>query len=975
MQRTERFPILARVFWHALAYAATPAGAWANETSNVSPPILLEQIEVVGSHILGLDLETQHPVLIIDRPDIERTGLTSVADVAQQIVAGGEMQNRLYNGLSGEELVNLRSLGFNRTLVLLNGSRFVTDIGGATDLSTIPLSMVDRIEVLLDSASAIYGSDAIAGVINIITRSDMAGGNLRVYYGQTDHDDGVRQTYELSLGRKADRWSASIGFEYTHDEPIWAGARARASVPIYGLPVGVADLTGSRFTPYTWFITSSALNSCGFCASRLIDGRPGLTPDDFRPVDPTVDAYNWAPRTYLQIPQQRRAAFAQARHEFSPTLAFSVDALFNQRRSAQHDAEPNLYVDTIVRTDLPDSIAIPANNLYNPFGEPIVRARRRLVEAGPRLIDQTVDTRRLHISLNGAATWFGRDFLWEADAAETRAKNHETATPFADDRKLQLALGPSFRDAGGTPRCGVPGAVVDGCVPLNLFGPPGSITAAMLDYIDTSESNRENDRSRTIGLHASSADLAELPQGALAVAAGIEYRHESAAQVIDPLRASGNENGSGTEGSLVDSTRGAYSVREAYLEFEAGLLSNLALARKLDVTLGTRYSHYSNFGGTTNSQLGLRWKPIDDLLIRANYAQGLRTPAITELFQGDINSVSGQFAAIDPCDASNSPTPATLARCAALGVPANVDQTAQAGNVTQAGNPRLKPEKSRSRGMGFFYTPSWLEGFDISVDWYNLRLRNAIGDLGVQAVVDDCYIRNNNAACAQIVRSPVDGTLNHVTDTPQNLAGGIETEGYDIALRYRRDTSLGHFTIRWNTNYVDYFGEIGKPRAGDPLPDGALAQGNVVGLNSTTLDTPRAFGVIWRWRSQLQLIWERNPWSASITGRYFSHITEDCSVVQHVADDVGRPALRNLCSSPDRIVQIAGEAVPTNHVSSITYVDLQGGWEAPWKARITLGVRNAAGRNPPLAYTGSYSFFPDYDVPGRFFYASYRQDF
>src|SRR5262249_32979216 len=149
-------------------------------------------------------------------------------------------------------------------------------------------------------------------------------------------------------------------------------------------------------------------------------------------------------------------------------------------------------------------------------------------------------------------------------------------------------------DSGGTPRCGAPGAVIDGCVPLNLFGPPGSITPAMLGYIDASDSSRESDRSTMISLHASSPDLADLPQGATAVAAGLEQRRESAAQMLDPLLTSGNQNGTGSDGFTVGSTAGAYAVSEAYLEFDAGLLAEQTLARKLDVTVGTRYSRYSN---------------------------------------------------------------------------------------------------------------------------------------------------------------------------------------------------------------------------------------------------------------------------------------------------------------------------------------------------------------------------------------------
>lgn len=949
---------------------AIDSQATSPSTANVTTQQLGE-IEVIGSHIRNIDLETQHPILVLERVDIERTGLTSISDIVQSIVANGETLNRNINNNNinhGAQEVNLRSLGSNRTLVLVNGARWVSQATGSVDLSGIPLALVERVEVLLDGASAIYGSDAIGGVINIITRKDFEGGELGAYFGQTSHDDGERRSYDLSFGHKSDNWSASGGIEYSRDDPIFAGNRAISAVPVYGLPAGA---TGSFFTPYSFLVPDSYLDgfeNLGNPPLQLISGRPGKSPNDFRAVDFNQDLYNYAPLNYLQTPQQRRAIFAQARYEFSSSLALSADVLFNQRHSAQQLAPSDILIDT-TNPFSANAIAISPDNVYNPFGEPIDVAVRRFSEAGPRIFEQTNNTKRLHMALDGQFVLFGRDWAWGADAAATRSDEHEFTGPYADDRKLAPALGPSFVDASGSVHCGTPTAPIAGCVSLDLFGPPGSITPAMLAYVDVFENNRKRTDSRDFDVHLSANELAALPAGPLGFAAGIEHRRESGATLLDPLESSGNVNGNGVSSS---STSGAYSVTEAYVEFDAPLLADKPFARKLDLTAGSRYSNYSNFGGSTNSQLGLRWKPVDDLLVRANAAQGFRAPAITELFQGATQF--RDFGITDPCDARNMPTPAISARCQALGVPANVHSDAAADNVSQIGNPNLQPETSRSRGIGFVYTPSWLEGFNWSLDWYDIRIRNAIGDPGYQATVYNCYARNSDSACALITRSG-NGTISHVTDFDQNVPGGVETEGYDLALSYRHDTPLGLISARWNTNYVDYFGEIGKPVSGSLLPDGSSAQGNVVGLNSPNLAISNLFGVIWRWRSQLQLVWDRAPWSASITGRYFSHINEDCSVVINLAQQLGNPNLANLCSNPDRSILISGNPVPENRVPSVTLTDIEGSWDAPWRGRITLGVRNAFNRSPPVSYSSANSFFPDYDVPGRFFYASYRQKF
>ena len=919
---------------------------------------VLGEVVVTGSHIRSVDVETQHPVIAIDRPAIERTGLTTVADVIQLIVAAGQAANRtINNGSNGEQLVQLRSLGFNRTLVLLNGQRFVTDITGAVDLSAIPLALVDRIEVLLDSASAIYGSDAIAGVINIVTRRNYEGGDFSASFGQNDHDDGETRSAYLTYGYHGERLSASGGVEYDDLDPIYASNRAISAVPYYGLPPGA---TGSTATPYSWLAPDSYYDFV-----RLIPGRPGTSPDDFRYVDRTQDKFNYAPWNYLQTPQQRRAAFGQLRFEFNPMLAFNLEALYNQRSSAQQVAPSVLRFDVFSHPGT-DDIAISPENLYNPFGEPIDETNRRLEEAGPRVFDQTVDTQRIHAGLDGLFSSWGREFTWGIDVVATRSREHELDGPVGDNSKLALAMGPSFLDANGAAHCGTPDAPIAGCVPWNFFGPPGSITPEMLAYATAMEVNHYRNESRVAELHALTDRLADLPGGPLALAAGLAYRRESAAATLDPLETSGNQNGIG---GTADSTSGSYSVNEAYLEFDAPLLADKPFARQLAFTLGTRYSHYSNFGSTTNSQLGLRWRPADDLLMRGNYAQGFRAPSVDELFQGKGLSRAPNL--VDPCDPYNQPTSAVAARCAALGVPADVDSSAQFPSAITGGNPYLQPETSRSRGAGFVFAPASIHGLDVSIDWYDVQLRNVIYNSGPQDVVDNCYVYNNDAACANITRSPHDGTLQTVTALPQNFSSGLQTSGYDLALHFRHDTSFGIVGVNWNANYVDYIGEIGHPAPGTELADHSIAYGNTAGLSTGGL-----FGTVWRWRSQLELTWDSAPWSSSIRARSFSGVDESCGIVASTANALGEASLLNLCSNPDQTIQLGDSAAPKNHVGSVTYTDIEGSWEAQWHGRFTVGIRNVLDRDPPVSYSvGINSFFADYDIPGRFYYVRYQQRF
>ncbi|MCQ4167085.1 TonB-dependent receptor domain-containing protein [Tahibacter harae] len=925
-----------------------------------SEAIKLEKVEVVGSHLRRVDLETQHPVLVIEREALLKTGLTDVADILQTITSNGQTLNRnVNNGGNGEARVNLRSLGDNRTLVLLDGHRVVSGLEGAVDLTAIPLALVQRVEVLRDGASAIYGSDAIAGVVNIVTRRDYSGGEAMMYFGENDHNDGQRRAYELTWGSKGEGWSAAAGASYSKDEPIFARDREITRLPVYGLPISA---TGSLITGYTRFRPASAPGLL-----RLIEGRNGTSPDDFRPLDAATDGYNYTLQNYLQTPQERRALFGQGRYEISPQLALSASVLRNERRSAQQLAEPTVSFSRAVLDPAGQPIGISADNVYNPFDEAIITGARRFIEAGPRRFEQEVDTTRVNLSVDGVFQLGSRDFSWGVNYSATRAEQREFVSPYAANARLALALGPSFRDAAGVARCGRPGAVIDGCVPLDLFGPPGSITPEMLAYVGISAHNRKRSDSRDFVAHAE-GELFDLPAGPVSLAAGYERRSESGYNRPDQVIASGDANGTGV---TYDATEGRYTVNEAWLEMNLPLLSEKPLAQLLDLSLASRYSDYSLFGGTTNSQLGLRWKPARDLLVRANIAEGFRAPSLFDLFSGAYDSI-GPLS--DPCAAANSPTLAVLTRCQAAGVPADVQETDAL--VTFGANPHLLPERALSRSAGFVYSPQWLEGFEATVDWYRIQIRDAIGNRAVEGVLADCYERGDAGACARIQRG-ADGSLTKVIAVAQNLPGGLETEGVDFGLTYRRSTDIGNFSVAWDNAYVSYYGELHQPPRNALLPDGSLASGNTVAENRVA---GGFYGVVWRLRSNLSLQWQRDAWSSSVGVRYFSPSDEDCSVVTQTADFLEQPELRRLCSNPDREIDIDGSGVataaPQNRIGSITYFDLETSWDAPWQARFTLGVRNAFDRDPPISFSSQFnSTIPDNDVPGRFWYASYRQRF
>ena len=775
-----------------------------------------------------------------------------------------------------------------------------------------------------------------------------------MHYGQNDHGDGASRSADFTFGRGGENWSAAFGVEYGKDDPIYSRDRSITAFPNPGLPLAATGGPFGFFTPLSGH------------AVALTPGRPGTSPDDFHPYNRATDfGFNFNDYTYLQTSQERRAVFAQGRYEITPTLLLSADALFNRRQSAQRLAPPVLFFDAFDFVGLPNGFAVAADNVYNPFGEPVDLVYQRLIALGQRDYRETVDTKRLHLGLDGLFDLAGRELHWAVDISRTRSNFRSVYGPYAKNDELAQALGPSFFDASGVAHCGTATDIIADCVPLNIFAGGAAVTPQMAAYFVHFLHDKTTGQTTDYNARVS-GKLLDFPAGPLEFAAGVERRLASGSNVPDPLQQTGWANGN-SDGSTVAATVGSDSINEAFVEFEIPLLKDRPFARQLDLIAATRYSNYSVFGGTTNSQFGMRWKPFEDLLVRANYAQGFRAPSLFDLFSGPINGVIAAGGLVDPCAPVDDtpPDPAVAAHCRALGVPASVHQPEVIVAFTQGNNPLLQPETARSYTFGAAFSPSWLPDLDATLDWYDILLHNAIGQRDAQFFLDSCYVTGDPVSCTHVTRD-ADGTLKHVLAIELNLPGGFEREGIDVGLAYKRETALGLWKLRWDAAYAIYVGELGQPKRGTVLPDGSIAGGNGVGE-----------AVNWRWRSVMTLDWERGSWSASVSSRYFSSLLEDCSHVKYIARIVGDTSLYNLCSDPSR--RVDGNPAPANHVASVTYFDLEAGWEAPWKGRFILGVRNAFNRDPPPSRSqeggGGITFISDYDVPGRFFYVNYRQRF
>ena len=947
-----------------IALAAAPI-AFAQDQDEAEE---LETITVVGSRIKRTDIETSQPVFVMEREDLQKTGLTSVGDILQELTTNGAALNTSFNnGGNGTTNVALRNLGANRTLVLVNGRRWVTSLGGAVDLNTIPTSIIERVEVLKDGASAIYGSDAIAGVINITTRDTYDGAEPSAYLGENEEGDGRVEQYDFTVGSSTDRASVLMNASYTKQEPIFAGDREIAAVPLFGFPGNNVNAGASSTTPFGRFDGPGIPGTV-----VLIPGRPGCvtnqgcTPtsiDDFTPFDANEHGFNFAPDNYLQTPQERTSIYAQARYNLTDSITFRTEVLFNERRSSQVLAATPLVLGPIVGANFGSTIIISPDSVYNPFGVEVNRVQYRNTRQ-LRVFAQDADTFRFGAGLEGTFDLFDRSFSWDASYVYNDNETRTITEGLFNMQNIALGSGPSFIDATGVARCGTPDAVIAGCVPVNFFGGPDAFTQEMVDF--TTYTDQTTNYKKLYNYTGNvTGDLFELPAGPLSFAAGYEYRREFGFNQPDAFTASGLSSGNAAQ-----PTRGGFSVDEFYIEFNVPVLKDVALAEIFEFSIAARYSDYSNFGDTTNPKFGFRWKPFADLLVRGNWAEGFRAPSVTELFLGTSDAFPQ---VLDPCSASQTPSGAVAERCfggfGGVGaVPQGYEQANTQIRITGGGNPNLLPEFAESKTLGFVYSPSWLEGLDVYLDWYNIEVVNSIAPPTGQFLIDSCYVFANTSSCQLITRGPT-GEVLDIFAGNNNTPGGTEVEGYDLTVNYRFDTEFGRFNLNWDNAYTSYFGDVGQPGFGELNSDGNASFGNSVGI----LFGPARFP-IWRWRSNLTTTWQLGDWGATLGMRYYPELDEDCTLVVLTAGGLGQPErIEEICDAPNGTPQFPNAE---RTVEDAMYFDAQATWDAPWNGRITAGVRNLTDEEPPFsasAFANSYD--PSYDIPGRFWYVQYTQRF
>lgn len=892
----------------------------------------MEEVVVTGSRIKRSDSSSISPITVLSEDDFMLSGNMTLENFIQDIpsVNGGDFGSTVNNGNPGVATVSLRGLGPNRTLALVNGKRFASAaVDGYVDLNAIPAAIVERVEVLRDGASTVYGSDAIAGVVNIITKKDFEGVDIDLGYDVTDESDGDQFNLAVTFGNTFDRGNFVFSAQMTKRDEIRQGDRRYSACPLFDdgaqkICGGSPTTTPASFTPLIDGTTTGALVAA-----------PG---GQARPFDEATDAFNFAALSYLGTPQDVYSAYAAVNYELFESSALGVvnanlELNYSNRESDQLLAPVGTFGGWLTGQAHPD----------NPFGDVLcagnplcttpqaVATSRRLTESGGRRFTQDVNTWRIAFGLDGE---FANGWTWDSSIMIAKWEDSQRDEGRPNRPNIENMLDPVLCAASTN---GCPG----------IFNPfeSNSMTPAQIAYGFVGVNTKEDSTLNLFNLNVQ-GDLGDLqlPGGEIGWAVGYENRRE---------KASSNPDGGAAIGAIAftpgNVTSGDYEVDEVYAEVVLPLLSDVPGARLLSVEASARWTDVDFLDDSdTVFKVAAEWAPVDDIRFRATYAEGFRAPNISELFLGVQQSAESYT---DPCrNYGTSGTDAnTIANCQADGLAPDFNLATFQATTLQGGNPSLEPETSESFTFGIVFTPSFLENFTLSLDYFDIEIEDAIGTAPTSEVVSACYASPNfsDPLCAFIVGPAFPGVdetpspsaptrrnsnrqISGVLQTEANLAT-YETSGIDFQADYNFDIDLGNLAFRVSGTYLDKY---------DYLP---FAGGDVVQLAGFFGGDP-AFGnpaTFAEWQVNTSVTLTSDVWGANVTAKY-----------QGSTDDIDA-APANLDNSAD----------------AVWYFDVQGYYVLN-EITLTLGVRNLTDRTPPYvtAYDDMNTLQFSYDTLGRYYY-------
>ena len=942
--------------WSARSVYALAAGCMGLPGAATAQTGVLEEITVTGSRIARDEFSSTAPLSVFDEQEFIDSGVVTVDEFLKQVPSftGFQYGTSTNNGNRvGLKAVDLRGLGTKRTLVLINGRRQVGSfIGGsndvgAVDLNTIPHAMIERVEVLKDGASTIYGSDALSGVVNIILKEDFEGVEFRGSYGAGTQDwDVENHGFSVTLGLSDDRGRVIIGAEYSNQEELLQAARDWAFNDLHpklidgvfvATPSGSSNSRRIRTTEFD-AAGNAALTAAGFSPGQqfIVDAETGQP----RPFT-SGDTYNYAPVNALITPNERRQLSGIGAYEITDNVTVFLEAFYTRRSSHQRLAPDASFA---IKSDIvtPNhgvrwNDFVPATNPANPFGShpdnpygisgQNVRINRRFEESGGRLFNQSADTWRFVAGLEGD---IGDSLSWEA--AYIRADNEDTEEILNYGRFDRWSTMVDPTACGAVPACVT---ATGGAGYLDPFHEFGTIPRTVFDYLTAGSLKgvRRNDMEVwAVFLSGDLGGRVDLGGGPMEWSAGYEHRRESAQYVPDEFVAEGLTT-SGSASPL----QGGFSVDELYGE------TYLPLRGDFFVDASVRYSDYNTVGDTANYRVGAGWSPVEELNFRATWSTGFRAPNVVELFGGDQ---TGFPIVEDICEFfDRRPDPhGTLARnCTAAGFEPGFERGFQWQALYTATAPppgTLDPEESTTYSLGTVWEPAFLQGLALSADYWNIEVRGFIDVPPYNDLLRNCLYAGNPAA-EPACRFFADGTgysagIPDDAVTPLANLGLVQTDGIDLNFSYDRGwgfwrfQNLG-FTLKSTLllKYEETFPAAGKnDRAG-------FIQG---------------FRAYPEWKTTANLTLRARTWSLTWSTRHISAM-----------DDFLRPA--NLTDDAK--------------AESIRYSDVFVNYDLGESAAITVGLDNIFDEEPPRFHS-AFNAETDpgtYDTIGRRLFTTFTVRF
>ncbi|WP_375402710.1 TonB-dependent receptor domain-containing protein [uncultured Sphingomonas sp.] len=813
------------------------------------------EVVVTGSLIQNPNLVASNPVTVVSEQEIElRQSNTAEALLRELPGVVPSIGSAVNNGNGGASFANLRGLGSNRNLVLLDGVRIVpAELQGRVDLNNIPLALVQRADVLTGGASTTYGADAVTGVINFITRSDFSGIDLNVSNQITERGDGNIFRVDATIGANLEDGRGNVVFSigYQEVDEVFQGDRdvSRFQVDSFSGAVG-----GSGTSVPTRFSNVNPTGADSIAGVNAVQGTRQINADGtaFRP-GAAFDPFNFNPLNVFQTPFERFNMYGAANYELSdavevytrglfskntvstliaPSGAFGTPVTVSLNNPFLTTAQRNAFCafDTNSGVGITRSLsqaqcdlAATATSRTDPnYREVATAVFRRATELGPRVSDFQTTIFDYRLGLRGPIVG---NINYDVFGAYGESENVQTQSGYTLNSRVQQSLLVNG-NTPGTVSCQNP---ANGCVPTNFFGPEGSLTSNQLAFLQgSSQISVEVSLAQARGTISGDFGLVSpLATEAIGFAVGGEYRKYRASQFSDTLSQSGDLGGSGGAAPLIN---GGYEVYEAIGELIVPLIVDRPFFKSLQIEGGIRYSDYTvlaanerSFSTTTYKGAG-SWEPFDGVKIRGNYARAVRAPNIAELFN-PVNTTLTNLAD-DPCanlrdNGSQIPgraVPTGVLRdvCIAQGAPAGVIgsiavPTAGQAQSTGGGNLDLTAEKSNSYTVGGVFTPSFLPGFSASVDYYNIKIKDAITQPAPADAIAACFgaLSVTNPACLGIRRNPIDGSLSGDATTTLGLPltlsnlGTLKTDGIDVVLNYTQDIGEAKLGLSFNGNWTN----------------------------------------------------------------------------------------------------------------------------------------------------------------------------